>query len=200
MPVWIAIRASCGLPLLLYPICYYEIDDLLIDGGIINNNPVGTYLEKLYIDKKKEILLINFKKFLSFKTTSLLNKSTNKIIKFYRKYKKNNNTKNNTIISKKKKYNRNFISIEYVNIEKCKPKELSLVSFLTQLMSFIFYNQESNRKEYKNFVYNINFCNCKYNLSPYIYEFTEENYTEIIRYTYNEFKKYFELNILNTDD
>ena len=52
MPVWIAIRASCGIPLFT-PINYYEIDDYLIDGAILNNNPIGTYLEEYYIKKNK---------------------------------------------------------------------------------------------------------------------------------------------------
>ena len=48
MPVWIAIRASCGIPFLFTPINYYEIDDYLIDGAILNNNPIGIFRRILY--------------------------------------------------------------------------------------------------------------------------------------------------------
>ena len=45
MPVWMAVRMSCSLPFIYYPIKDYELDDYVIDGGILNNTPLRFYLD-----------------------------------------------------------------------------------------------------------------------------------------------------------
>ena len=49
MPIWLAVRASASIPFIFQPV----IDaingfDLLIDGGVINNNLIGIYLNEKY--------------------------------------------------------------------------------------------------------------------------------------------------------
>lgn len=44
MPVWLAIRASCSIPVILDPVVDFENNDILVDGGVISNNPIKYYL------------------------------------------------------------------------------------------------------------------------------------------------------------
>lgn len=192
MPVWIAIRASCGIPILFNPINYYEINDYLVDGGLMNNNPIGEFLEEYY-DKKKNMNkkpIQDFKKFIYSKSKTKINNSAKKIQHFI---------KNNKILKNKpkKKYLRNFISIEYRNIdENCYDNlninKITLSAFIGQLVSIFFYNQHSFKNEFKKYIYFVELHKCKYNLSPFNYEFTDENYNEILKFTYEHFKSYFE--------
>ena len=192
MPVWLAIRASCGLPIILYPINYYEINDYLVDGGLMNNNPVGVFLEEYY-NKKKNIdsnPIQDFKNFIYSQSKHKINNSAKIIQRFIQK---------NNIIQKKskKKYVRNFISIEYKNYDESSYEnfdinKITLGSFLGQLATIFFYNQHSFRNDFKTYVYFVELHKCKYNLSPYVYEFNKINFEEILKFTYEHFKLYFE--------
>jgi hypothetical protein len=45
IPVWMAVRMSCSLPFIYYPIKDYVQDDYIVDGGILNNTPLRFYLD-----------------------------------------------------------------------------------------------------------------------------------------------------------
>lgn len=192
MPVWLAIRASCGIPIIFHPINYYEINDYLVDGALMNNNPIGVFLEEYY-NKKKNLntnTIQDFKNFIYAKSNHKINNSAKIIQRFIQK---------NNIIKKKskKKYLRNFISIEYKNYdESCYDNfdinKITLSSFLGQLSNILFYNQPSFKNDIKNYVYFVELHKCKFNLSPYVYEFNDINYKEILEFTYEQFKLYFE--------
>ena len=49
MPVWLAIRASVSIPLILEPVIDYDNNDILVDGGVISNNPIKYYLESYWL-------------------------------------------------------------------------------------------------------------------------------------------------------
>lgn len=49
MPVWLAVRASVSIPLILEPVIDYENNDILVDGGVISNNPIKYYLEAYWL-------------------------------------------------------------------------------------------------------------------------------------------------------
>jgi hypothetical protein len=49
MPVWLAVRASVSIPLILEPVVDYENNDILVDGGVISNNPIKYYLEAYWL-------------------------------------------------------------------------------------------------------------------------------------------------------
>ena len=44
MPIWLAIRASISIPIILTPVMDYNDNDILCDGGIVNNTPIKWYL------------------------------------------------------------------------------------------------------------------------------------------------------------
>lgn len=48
MPVWLAVRASVSIPLILEPVIDYDNNDILVDGGVISNNPIKYYLEAFW--------------------------------------------------------------------------------------------------------------------------------------------------------
>ena len=204
MPVWIAIRASCGIPFLFTPINYYEIDDYLIDGAILNNNPIGTYLEEYYIKKNK--YNENIKK----------ENQNNKNLDTFKEYIKcKQNTNSNLIynsakiiqklirlnLNKNKKYKRHFIALDfdYDNFHgnKFNIKNINLLSYLTQFLKCILFNQEANRNDYKQYVLNIELYNCEYKYCVRKHSFTEDNYDKILDFAYNYSKDYFEKYIQN---
>jgi NTE family protein len=47
LPVWVAIRMSCSIPILFTPLQYYELNDIFVDGAILNNNPVNYVIKEL---------------------------------------------------------------------------------------------------------------------------------------------------------
>lgn len=49
MPVWLAVRASASIPLILEPVIDYDNNDILVDGGVISNNPIKYYLEAYWL-------------------------------------------------------------------------------------------------------------------------------------------------------
>lgn len=49
MPIWLAIRASIAIPIILTPVIDYQKLDILYDGGVLNNNPIKCYLEKWWL-------------------------------------------------------------------------------------------------------------------------------------------------------
>lgn len=207
MPVWIAIRASCGVPFLFTPINYYEINDFLIDGAISNNNPIGTFLEQYYINKKEKLnenikkekqntkCLQSFKDFIKCKqdkNSNLIYESAKKIQKII-KFKLNKN--------KIKKYKRNFIALDFDydnfhgNTFNC--KNINFVTYLSQLFKCIYINQEANRNEYKRYVLSIELYKCEYNYCVREHSFTDDNYDGILKFAYDYSKEYFEKYIKN---
>ena len=207
MPIWIAIRASCGVPFLFTPIHYYEINDFLIDGAILNNNPIGIFLEDYYKSKKKKLnenikketqntkSLQSFKDFIKDKqnnNSSLIYESAKKIQKLIIL---------KLIKNKKKKYKRNFIALDfdYDNFHgnTFDIKNINFVKFLSQLFKCILFNQEANRNEYKQYVLNIELYKCEYNYCVREHSFTDDNYDGILKYAYDYSKEYFEKYIKN---
>lgn len=49
LPVWLAIRMSANLPIIFNPVRDSVFNDLVYDGGHLNNNPIKHYLESVYI-------------------------------------------------------------------------------------------------------------------------------------------------------
>jgi patatin-like phospholipase/acyl hydrolase len=61
MPVWLAVRASSGIPLVFQPV----IDaingfDFLIDGAIINDNVIGYYLNERYVYSTSDMTSLKY--------------------------------------------------------------------------------------------------------------------------------------------
>lgn len=207
MPVWIGIRASCGIPFLFTPINYYEINDFLIDGAILNNNPVGTFLEKYYKNKKEKLNenikkekqntknIQSFKEFIKIKqekNSSLIYESAKKIQKLIiSKLNKN----------KKKKYTRNFIALDFVcddfHCNTLNLKNINFIKYLSQLFRCLYFNQDAHKNEYKHYVLKIELYKCKYNFVINEHSFTDDNYDLILQFTYNYSKEYFEKYIKN---
>jgi predicted acylesterase/phospholipase RssA len=44
MPIWLAVRASIAIPVILTPVVDYTSQDILCDGGLVNNTPIKWYL------------------------------------------------------------------------------------------------------------------------------------------------------------
>ena len=44
MPIWLAVRASIAIPIILTPVLDFASQDILCDGGLVNNTPIKWYL------------------------------------------------------------------------------------------------------------------------------------------------------------
>jgi predicted acylesterase/phospholipase RssA len=55
LPVWVAVRMSCSIPILFTPLQYYEINDLYIDGGLLNNNPINYVINELIDNHNNDV-------------------------------------------------------------------------------------------------------------------------------------------------
>ena len=44
MPIWLAVRASIAIPIILTPVLDFSSQDILCDGGLVNNTPIKWYL------------------------------------------------------------------------------------------------------------------------------------------------------------
>jgi len=51
MPVWLAIRASIAIPIILTPVLDFTGQDILCDGGLVNNTPIKWYLADWWSQK-----------------------------------------------------------------------------------------------------------------------------------------------------
>ena len=178
-PVWLAIRASVSVPFIFNPIKDIILNDILIDGGMLNNLPVRNYLLEYYYsdygqsllkkqanDKLKKKTIVKDKekietskndKKLSKKMKHDVKKSKsiiNKINKLTQSDSNNNNLENNleTI-----KYNQNFISINinqniYQNIDI---HNISFLKYIELVFNKLFTNQHHHREKYLQYTCNI---------------------------------------------
>jgi predicted acylesterase/phospholipase RssA len=58
-PVWLGIRASLSVPVLFTPIKDYYFNDILVDGGVLNNLPIRDYLLNYYYSKSENKDILN---------------------------------------------------------------------------------------------------------------------------------------------
>ena len=209
MPVWLAVRASSGIPLVFQPV----IDaingfDFLIDGAIINDNVIGYYLTEKYVYSTSDMTVLKYiDKYTQ--TDENLNNDTQDNNTQDNNTQDNNTQDNNTQDNetqdtkiKSKKYHHNFICISLDVGSKDKLlfesiTELNKVKLQEYLMSVtrkVFYNQDSNQSIYEPYIFNIDCRN--YNIGMANAKLSSEEYLKIISETYNATDKYFQSKLI----
>ena len=193
MPVWLAVRASSGIPLVFQPV----IDaingfDFLIDGAIINDNVIGHYLTERYVSSTSDMMSLQYLD----KSTQTVEDDSENVNEEEHKKQSENATK------QKKKYNHNFIcvsldvgstdSLLYESIA-----ELNKVKFQDYLMSVtrkVFFNQDANKSKYEPYIFNIDCRN--YNIEMANSKLSRDEYLGIINDAYSKTDDYFTSRLL----
>lgn len=207
MPIWLAVRASASIPFVYQPV----IDatngfDFLIDGGILNDNNIGLYLESIMTNPETKFITMLKEKAtqvdFDLETYNIDNNDNkindnknNDIINV------NDNINDNTDISSKEikyKYHQNFIC---VNLDTGSNTELLYESitelnkvkfqdFIFSVAKKIFVNQAVNNPNYKKYILNIP---CKlYNIDEINGNLSNDNMIYIINDCYKFCSKYYE--------
>lgn len=207
MPVWLAVRASSGIPLVFQPV----IDaingfDFLIDGAIINDNVIGHYLTERYVSSTSDMMSLQYLD----KSTQTVEENDSENYNANdggndnneEERKKESEKASKKSIKEKKKYNHNFIcvsldvgstdSLLYESIA-----ELNKVKFQDYLMSVtrkVFFNQDANKSKYTPYIFNIDCRN--YNIEMANSKLSRDEYLEIINDAYSKTDDYFTSRLL----
>jgi NTE family protein len=203
MPIWLAVRASCSIPFIFQPV----IDatngfDLLIDGCILKDNNISSYLETIINDPNSKII------------NNLLDKSSQTYFNNLEEDNLDNLEEDNldnleednldNLEEDKFMYNHNFIcvildtgltndGILYDNINDL--NKVNFKEFLFSIVKKIFYNQDTNKKKYADFIlkipcrnYNIEFSNVNIDKSKMI-DIINHSYKFVCNYIDKKLKK-----------
>lgn len=181
LPVWVAIRMSCSIPILFTPLQYYEINDLYVDGGLLNNNPINYVINEL-INSHNDASNAN-----TDNTDNNANNTDNA----------DNNANDNINISNNK-YNFNFICItlETFNNNIQDINNISFFKYLTLVVKKLFINQSYSKDKYKQYI--INIPTYKYTLLDDMKVELDKDYIDnMFNDVYNIFSNQFEDKIKN---
>lgn len=146
LPVWLAIRMSANLPIIFNPVRDRVFNDLVYDGGHLNNNPIKHYLDSAYTYKKPAVCD-------ACTQTEEINVP--------------NDCETETVVLRPcnkpslKKYRMNFICID-LKMNRMQSvlgdrdlDAVSLMDYLTAIISKFTYNQDSYKAEYKPYMLSI---------------------------------------------
>jgi hypothetical protein len=156
MPVWMAVRMSCSLPFIYYPIKDYELDDYVVDGGILNNTPLRFYLDtmvkdysahkpstcKIMLDASTQTGLDELDESLGTVDTGIESQCPDTGLKTHCQ-----------------RYNMRFICVNMINNISKSGNVINNVDIMDILNGFIkklFYHQDGYQPEYKQFMLDIN--------------------------------------------
>lgn len=205
MPVWLAVRASISIPVVFTPVLDYISQDILCDGGLVNNTPIKWYLAAWWhrnSTKHKDCNTVIQPKFQSRDV------ATQTPLDYLDIVNDSNYQTTNSILDEQlgqqkqeqnqiaKKYRQHFWCCETKTLTDspvCQPtdlKSINLPTYLSWVIHKIFANQDASRDKY----------------SKYLCQLDAKDYPEInimkldldiptrdmiITRAYEEYKKYY---------
>lgn len=175
LPVWLAVRMSCSIPILFTPIKFD--DEYYIDGGVINNTPIDFIINKcLSSDGKCEQYITE--------TDNDYNNVSDDI----------NDTDTTGAEKEQKRYKYNFIC---VNLETYNKKtfndDITFMDYIKMIFSQIFTNQKYKQTEYKSYIINLHcaeFSDLIHN-TKMLKEIKKDRILKVIETIYDEFENEF---------
>jgi predicted acylesterase/phospholipase RssA len=171
LPVWVAIRMSCSIPILFTPLQYYELDDIFVDGGILNNNPINYVIGELIANNSEDINSAD-----NIEDINSEDKET----------KEEKNYKFNFICINLEAYNYSFNDIS----------SLSFFQYLKVILHQLFINQSYNKNKYGNYI--IQIPTYKYDIIDSTKNNIDINdLQEVLNDVYNIFEEEFKKKIKN---
>ena len=167
MPIWLAVRASIAIPIILTPVLDFTSQDILCDGGLVNNTPIKWYLTDWWSRKPD-----NHKDCMARISTKQYQDASTQTDDNLEQQPESPTIQPSHIPQRHpKKYRQHFWCIDIKTLTDSpitQPDDLKTVSLATYLewvIHKIFANQDSSR--------------CKY--SRYLCTLDCKDYTEIIR-------------------
>lgn len=183
MPVWLAIRASISIPLILTPVFDYESRDILYDGGVLNNTPIKSYLANWWSKLPVKPILGPLKHDVGTQTEENPQQSESKPIIHH-------------VEKQPKKYRQHFWCIEIRNIpgdvinSNIDLKDVSLETYINWFIYKIFANQDSYRSKYSQYIQQFN-TNEFPKINRQKFDLDKSGCELIIDKTYEKYKQYY---------
>lgn len=135
LPVWLAVRMSCSIPILFTPIKYNN--DYYVDGGVINNMPIDFIIDKCLSEEGKCIIADDT-------DDDIVDTDEDNEIEI----------KEETQEPKRYKYN--FICVKLENHNKKKIDDnITFMEYIKMIFGQIFTNQKYKQTEYKPYIINL---------------------------------------------
>lgn len=191
LPVWLAIRMSTNLPIIFNPVRDRIFNDLVYDGGHLNNNPIKHYLDSAYTYKKTVVCdACTQTEEINEPNDCEIELSTAAPIP----------TKLNV-----KKYKMNFICIDLkMNrmqsvLGECDLANVTLMDYLVAIISKFTYNQDSYKAEYKPYMLSID-CSQFPELSQIPFTASNQKIKEICEQGFSIINEYYHGLMNNTTD
>lgn len=173
LPVWVAIRMSCSIPILFTPLRHYEINDLYVDGGLLNNNPINLVINELISISNNTNLITNTSNSDISDSNSSDSDTTDTDI-----------SDNENILP----YKFNFICITLDTFDNniTDISSISFFKYLHLIIRKIFTNQSHKKDKYKDYIITIDSHKYKFINNP-----KSEDYNDNLNNMFNEIYDYF---------
>lgn len=195
MPVWMAVRMSCSLPFIYYPIKDYELDDYVVDGGILNNTPLRYYLDNV------------------IKSCSGSQSGTGKIMldaSTQTGDEKLDELATPALDDNHPRYRMRFICVNtiniqetedgqypgYNNIKKSALADITLMDFISAFIHKLFYHQDCYQQKYKPYMLDVNYAKYTF-ISHTNLNITPEQIEILINDGYTAMEQYYKNQLIS---
>jgi len=200
MPIWLAVRASISIPIILTPVLDFASQDILCDGGLVNNTPIKWYLADWWSNKPighKDCISRSAKKSHDVSTQTL----PDDLDPLQQPVESHQEETQQPTLNTGKKYRQHFWCNEIKTLTDspitCANdlKSVTLSTYLSWIIHKIFANQDASREKY----------------AKYLCQLDSKDYPEIkrerfdldmptrevyINRAYEEYKKYYNEQLL----
>jgi predicted acylesterase/phospholipase RssA len=207
MPIWLAIRASISIPIILTPILDFISNDILCDGGLVNNTPIKWYLANWWsnhpLGHQTCIARTSNKKYHDVATQTLPDDLAQQPQIEYLQEKQIIQIADqlNQYTIQPNKYRQHFWCIDFKTLTYSPItnaddlKSVNLSTYLSWVIHKIFANQDASRDKYTKYI-------CQLDTKDYP-EINRERFDLdmptreiIINRSYEEYKKYYHTTLL----
>lgn len=208
MPIWLAIRASISIPIILTPVIDYSSNDILCDGGIVNNTPIKWYLADWWqskpdnhinchqeIDKTTKFKDATTQTDIDNTESTVIDSNNNQAVQL------DDNICNINYRMPKKKYRQHFWCNEIKTLTNSPVanandlKSISIGTYISWTIHKIFANQDASRDKYATYLCQLDSKNYpEINIQKLNLDLATRNI--IINRAYEEYKKYYYENLL----
>lgn len=210
MPIWLAVRASISIPIILTPVIDFTSQDILCDGGLVNNTPIKWYLADWWTRKptghKDCIARFSTKEKhdVSTQTEEPTNLEQQPVVAHQPATPKPESSHKSPSHITAKKYRQHFWCNEIKTLTDSpitRPDELrsvTLQTYLAWVIHKIFANQDASRDKYSKYL-------CQLDAKDYP-EINRERFDLdmptreiIINRAYEEYKKYYTTELVGSE-
>jgi hypothetical protein len=195
MPVWLAVRASISIPIILTPVMDYNDHDILCDGGLVNNTPIKWYLADWWQHNPVGHLDCNLRE-KSRQLAKYRDVATQTDEPVPTKVLEPEPTEVLEPVKTPRKYRQHFWCMDIKTLDTspitCQSdiKSVSLTTYLSWTIHKIFANQDASRDKYTKYLCQLDACDYP-EINRVQFDLDIQTCDIIIARTYEEYKKYY---------